>query len=422
MSAQYYSHYQLPHEYHQHQLLHHQHQLDGSQFSQSPVYQDSQANQPPEAGSSGVSSTTMIESEQENCNRQQQHMHQERQVWQPQHQQLPAYNHQLMVDTSQCPPTTILMSLDNHQQVHSDHLTLVHSSSSGQPQQQQNNPSDQTFGFRQQLNGIVVQQHQQPQQLQSTGSSSETYVPSDCWSPQSYHNPQGVPSVSTTTSIEQSGQISLISPMEIKREAGDVFFAQSPSCLSDSPQSVNSIALSLSPTQSITSNATTSNNCLLSLPHEQEAQSSSKVRKSTATGSRSRKTSSSVRNNSRKCVKLTSSASSIASCNSSDTTTLTDKSINSATSGTLVGNSKTTTGNPEKIIIKRIRRVKANDRERNRMHNLNEALDRLRKHLPVAKDDTKMTKIETLKSAQEYIQALSRLLLEANNSSGGPNF
>ena len=65
----------------------------------------------------------------------------------------------------------------------------------------------------------------------------------------------------------------------------------------------------------------------------------------------------------------------------------------------------------QRVVFKRIRRVKANDRERNRMHNLNEALDRLRKHLPSGKgEDNKMTKIETLRSAQEYIQALGRLL------------
>lgn len=78
------------------------------------------------------------------------------------------------------------------------------------------------------------------------------------------------------------------------------------------------------------------------------------------------------------------------------------KCANPATSGT------------DKVFIKRIRRVKANDRERNRMHNLNKALDRLRKHLPAAKDESKMTKIETLKSAQEYIQTLSRLLAETD--------
>lgn len=75
----------------------------------------------------------------------------------------------------------------------------------------------------------------------------------------------------------------------------------------------------------------------------------------------------------------------------------------------------------DKTVIKRIRRVKANDRERNRMHNLNEALDRLRKHLPASKDDSKMTKIETLKSAQEYIQALSRLLMETAGDNSPAN-
>lgn len=68
------------------------------------------------------------------------------------------------------------------------------------------------------------------------------------------------------------------------------------------------------------------------------------------------------------------------------------------------------TSGGDKTGIKRIRRVKANDRERNRMHQLNEALDRLRKHLPAGREEAKMTKIETLRSAQEYIQALSRLL------------
>lgn len=80
-----------------------------------------------------------------------------------------------------------------------------------------------------------------------------------------------------------------------------------------------------------------------------------------------------------------------------------------------------TGGAGDKVFIKRIRRVKANDRERNRMHNLNEALERLRKHLPAAKDDSKMTKIETLKSAQEYIQALSKLLLETSAQSSSPD-
>lgn len=79
---------------------------------------------------------------------------------------------------------------------------------------------------------------------------------------------------------------------------------------------------------------------------------------------------------------------------------------------------KSTPAKPDErvVVVKRQRRVKANDRERNRMHNLNEALERLRKHLPGGKDDNKMTKIETLKSAQEYIQTLSRILKETASS------
>nr|XP_060616971.1 neurogenin-1 [Anolis sagrei ordinatus] len=60
--------------------------------------------------------------------------------------------------------------------------------------------------------------------------------------------------------------------------------------------------------------------------------------------------------------------------------------------------------------IKKTRRVKANDRERNRMHNLNSALDELRSVLPTFPDDTKLTKIETLRFAHNYIWALSETL------------
>ncbi|KAL1131313.1 hypothetical protein AAG570_010931 [Ranatra chinensis] len=60
--------------------------------------------------------------------------------------------------------------------------------------------------------------------------------------------------------------------------------------------------------------------------------------------------------------------------------------------------------------IKKHRRLKANDRERNRMHMLNEALDRLRCVLPTFPEDTKLTKIETLRFAHNYIWALSQSL------------
>ncbi|XP_055628751.1 basic helix-loop-helix neural transcription factor TAP [Toxorhynchites rutilus septentrionalis] len=60
--------------------------------------------------------------------------------------------------------------------------------------------------------------------------------------------------------------------------------------------------------------------------------------------------------------------------------------------------------------IKRCRRIKANDRERNRMHTLNEALERLRLTLPTFPEDTKLTKIETLRFAYNYIFSLVHVL------------
>lgn len=73
--------------------------------------------------------------------------------------------------------------------------------------------------------------------------------------------------------------------------------------------------------------------------------------------------------------------------------------------------------------IKKNRRVKANDRERNRMHSLNDALERLRLVLPAIPDDTKLTKIETLRFAHNYIWTLSQMvnmydLQERENGAG----
>ncbi|XP_024877990.1 basic helix-loop-helix neural transcription factor TAP [Temnothorax curvispinosus] len=67
--------------------------------------------------------------------------------------------------------------------------------------------------------------------------------------------------------------------------------------------------------------------------------------------------------------------------------------------------------------LKRNRRIKANDRERHRMHTLNDALERLRMALPTFPEDTKLTKIETLRFAHNYIWALSQTL--GGNSDGG---
>lgn len=62
------------------------------------------------------------------------------------------------------------------------------------------------------------------------------------------------------------------------------------------------------------------------------------------------------------------------------------------------------------VRIQKTRRLKANDRERNRMHTLNEALDGLRNVLPKFPDDAKLTKIETLRFAHNYIWVLSQML------------
>ena len=71
--------------------------------------------------------------------------------------------------------------------------------------------------------------------------------------------------------------------------------------------------------------------------------------------------------------------------------------------------------------IKKTRRLKANDRERSRMHGLNHALEKLRVILPPNPDETKLTKIETLRVAIMYIQRLKEVLDETgtNGNSDG---
>lgn len=58
----------------------------------------------------------------------------------------------------------------------------------------------------------------------------------------------------------------------------------------------------------------------------------------------------------------------------------------------------------------KIRRHKANARERNRMHNLNSALDTLREYIPIKNKSQKLSKIETLRLARNYIVALMETL------------
>jgi len=72
----------------------------------------------------------------------------------------------------------------------------------------------------------------------------------------------------------------------------------------------------------------------------------------------------------------------------------------------------------ETLRLKKMRRAKANDRERNRMHMLNMALEKLRDALPAFPDETKLTKIETLRFANNYIWALTESIrsLEAGGA------
>uniref|UniRef100_A0A3Q2Z9A2 BHLH domain-containing protein n=1 Tax=Hippocampus comes TaxID=109280 RepID=A0A3Q2Z9A2_HIPCM len=58
----------------------------------------------------------------------------------------------------------------------------------------------------------------------------------------------------------------------------------------------------------------------------------------------------------------------------------------------------------------RARRVKANARERSRMHGLNDALENLRSIMPCHSKTQKLSKIETLRLARNYICALSAAL------------
>ncbi|XP_028825480.1 neurogenic differentiation factor 2 [Denticeps clupeoides] len=65
---------------------------------------------------------------------------------------------------------------------------------------------------------------------------------------------------------------------------------------------------------------------------------------------------------------------------------------------------------PARVERSKMRRMKANARERTRMHDLNSALDNLRKVVPCYSKTQKLSKIETLRLAKNYIWALSEIL------------
>lgn len=82
---------------------------------------------------------------------------------------------------------------------------------------------------------------------------------------------------------------------------------------------------------------------------------------------------------------------------------------------------KMTHRSPTEVMkVKKQRRAKANDRERTRMQTLNVALEKLRVILPAFPDETKLTKIETLRFANNYIYALTEMV-SAQDSGTTPN-
>lgn len=62
----------------------------------------------------------------------------------------------------------------------------------------------------------------------------------------------------------------------------------------------------------------------------------------------------------------------------------------------------------------RLRRIRANNRERRRIQAINDAMEALRKAIPNTNNKRKLTKLELLRLAQEYIRDLSEMLCSNN--------
>ncbi|XP_072915971.1 class A basic helix-loop-helix protein 15 [Hemitrygon akajei] len=58
-----------------------------------------------------------------------------------------------------------------------------------------------------------------------------------------------------------------------------------------------------------------------------------------------------------------------------------------------------------------LRRIESNERERQRMHHLNRAFQALREAVPHVEADRKLSKIETLTLAKNYIESLTSTIL-----------
>ncbi|XP_018323925.1 class A basic helix-loop-helix protein 15-like isoform X1 [Agrilus planipennis] len=86
----------------------------------------------------------------------------------------------------------------------------------------------------------------------------------------------------------------------------------------------------------------------------------------------------------------------------------------STSSGSIGGT--TTTGRRRKTGIsareRNLRRLESNERERMRMHSLNDAFEQLREVIPHIKMERKLSKIETLTLAKNYIMALTNVICE----------
>ncbi|CAB3384959.1 protein dimmed [Cloeon dipterum] len=59
-----------------------------------------------------------------------------------------------------------------------------------------------------------------------------------------------------------------------------------------------------------------------------------------------------------------------------------------------------------------LRRLESNERERMRMHSLNDAFEQLRQVIPHVKMERKLSKIETLTLAKNYIMALTNVICD----------
>ncbi|XP_068610845.1 class A basic helix-loop-helix protein 15 [Brachionichthys hirsutus] len=63
-----------------------------------------------------------------------------------------------------------------------------------------------------------------------------------------------------------------------------------------------------------------------------------------------------------------------------------------------------------------VRRLESNERERQRMHKLNNAFQALREAIPHVKTDKKLSKIETLTLAKNYIKSLTTIVLDMSGA------